>query len=48
VNSVIKAYVVLHNFTRTHEGLFYEGAENCAVNEPRNILNDDDGSRFVA
>jgi hypothetical protein len=42
VNSVIKTYVVPHNFIRTHEGLFCEGAENYAVNEPRHILNDDD------
>jgi hypothetical protein len=43
LNSVIKASVALHNFIRTREGLFCEGAENYAVNQSsHHILNDDD------
>jgi hypothetical protein len=43
VNSIIKASVVLHNFIRTREGLFCEGAENHAANHSsHHILNDDD------
>jgi hypothetical protein len=32
-NSIIKASVVLHNFIRTWEGPFCEGAENYAMNQ---------------
>jgi hypothetical protein len=43
VKSVIKSSIVLHNFIRTQEGLFCEGAENYAVNQScHHILNDDD------
>jgi hypothetical protein len=43
VNSVIKASVVLHNFIRTREGLFCEGAKNYSANQSsHHILNNDD------
>jgi hypothetical protein len=43
---IVKASVVLHNFIRTREGLFFEGAENYAVNESnRLILNGVDNGR---
>jgi hypothetical protein len=32
-SSLVKASVVLHNFGRTQEGLFYEGTKNYAVNQ---------------
>jgi hypothetical protein len=42
VNSIIKASVVLHNFIRTREGLFFEGRANFAVNQSsHHILNEE-------
>jgi hypothetical protein len=37
---------VLHNFIRTREGLFCEGAENYAVHQSNHILNDDGRQRL--
>jgi hypothetical protein len=46
VNSIIKASVVLHNYIRTWDGLFCEGAKNYAVNQPsHHILNEDNDGR---
>jgi hypothetical protein len=45
VNSVGKAYVILHNFIRIQKGLFCED-ENYAVNQSsHHILNEDDDGR---
>jgi hypothetical protein len=43
VNSIVQISAVLHNFVRTQEGLFWEEAENYAINQSsHHILNDDD------
>jgi hypothetical protein len=43
---IIKASIVLHNFIRTREGQFCEGAENYAVNQlSHHTLNDDEDGR---
>jgi hypothetical protein len=43
VNSIVKASVALHNFIRTWEGLFCEGAQNYTINQSiHHIFNEDD------
>jgi hypothetical protein len=46
LSSIVKAFVVLHRFIRSWEGLFCEGGEYYAVNQSsHHILNEDDDGR---